>query len=68
MHFELEQPGNEVPVEPAASIATGSLLLGGMSEERLLFAVDLVLAGVKVGLVGLDHLGLHDELVTENAY
>jgi hypothetical protein len=38
-----------------------------MGQESLLFTVNLVLSGVKVGLVGLDHLGLHDELVTENA-
>jgi len=38
-----------------------------MSEEFLLFAVDLGLATVEIGFVGLDHLGLHDELVTEDA-
>lgn len=38
-----------------------------MSKERLLLAIDLVLARVEVGLVGLDALGLHEELVAEDA-
>ena len=38
-----------------------------MRQEGLLLAVDLVLARVEVGLVGLDALGLHDELVAEDA-
>jgi hypothetical protein len=38
-----------------------------MSKESLLFTIDFGLASVKVGFVRLDHLGFHDEFVTENA-
>jgi hypothetical protein len=39
-----------------------------VSNEGLLLAVDLVLASVEVGLVRLDALRLHDELVAKDAY
>jgi hypothetical protein len=38
-----------------------------MSNEQFLLAVDLVLACVEVGFVGLDHLRLHEKLVAEDA-
>lgn len=42
-------------------------LLGGLvGEELLLLAVDDVLAGVEVALVGADALALRDELVPED--
>jgi hypothetical protein len=38
-----------------------------VGEESLLFAIDDVLAAVEVGLVWFDALGLHEELVAEDA-
>jgi hypothetical protein len=38
-----------------------------MGQESLFFTVNLILSGVEVGFVGLDHLGLHDDFVAENA-
>lgn len=61
----LEEPCNKMSVKPATS-ALGHLLLSLSSQERLFLAVDLVLASVEVGFVGLDHLGLHKELVAKN--
>jgi hypothetical protein len=62
----LQQPRNPSLVEHALGVAT-CLLLGFVGQESLLFTVNLVLSGVEIGFVGLDHLGLHDEFVAENA-
>jgi len=66
----LEQPCHKGSVEPVATLLASvcKLLLGLVCQESLLFAVDLVLASVKVGLVWLDALRLHEELVAEDAY
>lgn len=65
-HKALEQPRDERLVEPAAFVFAIGLLLSLVGEEGFLLTVDNVLASVKVGLMGLDHLGLLGELVTEN--
>ena len=64
-----KQPGDKDSVEPAPAILASifELLLCLVGQESLLFAVDLILARVEVGLVRLDSLGLHEELVTEDA-
>lgn len=61
----LEQPRYKSSVEPAARV---SFLLGGrlVGEECCFFPVDLVLASVEVGILGVDTLGLVPELVSEN--
>jgi hypothetical protein len=64
-HNRLEKPGDKVSVEPTAVVAV-SLLLCLMSQESLFFTVDHVLSSVKVGFVGLHHLGLHEELVAKD--
>ncbi|GKT67100.1 hypothetical protein ColTof4_12728 [Colletotrichum tofieldiae] len=64
-----KQPGQEGLVEPAtlATLAALGLLLGSLArQELLLLAVDDVLAGVEIGLVGLDATGLVVELVAED--
>jgi hypothetical protein len=65
----LDEPCNKGPVEPAAVLLASSseFLLCLCSHKSLFLAVDLVLAGVEVGLVRLDTLRLHDELVAEDA-
>lgn len=66
----LEEPRNKGPIEPVAVLLSSVLecLLRLVSNEGLLLAVNLVLASVKVGLVRLDALRLHDELVAKDAY
>lgn len=68
-HNSLEQPSNKVPVEPASTILAPlrESLLRLVGQERLLLTIDLVLARVEIGFVGLDALGLHEELVAEDA-
>ena len=66
---DLDEPCNKGPVEPAAVLLASpcKLLLCLCSQESLLLAIDFVLARVEVGLVGLDTLGLHEELVAKDA-
>ena len=65
----LEKPGNEGSVEPVAVLLASVLesLLRLVCDECLLLTVDLVLASVEVGLVRLDALRLHDNLVAKDA-
>lgn len=67
--MRLQEPRNKRLVEPAAAFLASILLLlhRGVSEEGLLFTINLVLAGVEVSSMRLHHLGLHEELVTEDA-
>lgn len=65
----LEEPCDKGPVEPVAALLASvqTPLLRLVRQESLLLAINLVLACVEVGLVRLDTLGLHDELVSEDA-
>jgi hypothetical protein len=66
--MHLDQPGNKGSVEPTAALSLRSLLLCLVSQKDLFFTIDLVLAGIEVGFVGLHHLRLHSEFVAEDAY
>jgi hypothetical protein len=66
--MHLDQPRDKRSVKPTATLSFCSLFLCRISKEGLFLAVDLVLASVKVGFMGLHHLGLHGELVAEDAY
>lgn len=63
----LEQQTNGVLVDlaPLARRIVNSVL-GLLGKENLLFSVNDILEGVEVSLMGLNHLGLHDELVAKN--
>ena len=65
----LDEPCNKGSVEPAAVllITPCEFLLSLRSQKCLFLAVDFVLASVKVSLVRLDALRLHEELVAEDA-
>lgn len=63
--LEQQTDGVLVDLTPLARRILDSLL-GLLSKEDLLFSVNDILEGVEVCLVGLNHLGLHDDLVAKN--